>query len=272
MGALPDRLPGFQHVENDELRAKFDAGLGRQGPATARLAPVRDVRRDGAGRSARRSTASARTRSSRRRTRSARSHLLEGLDLLVVQDLFLTKTAAAGRRRPPRHGGLGRVRGHRHQLRATRPARARGRGAAARRGARRPGDHLRARQPDGRRTGASPRPRTSGRRSVGCRPVHAGHELPPARGARRAPVAVLRRGPPGRAVPALAAVGGPGARQPRAVRARGPRPAGRQAHDRVPDPAHDGASAGLVQHGRPERRLHVARCGAASRSTSRRRT
>ena len=28
MGALPDRLPGFQHVENDELRAKFDAHWG----------------------------------------------------------------------------------------------------------------------------------------------------------------------------------------------------------------------------------------------------
>ena len=25
----PDRLPGFQHVENDELRAKFDDGVGR---------------------------------------------------------------------------------------------------------------------------------------------------------------------------------------------------------------------------------------------------
>ena len=28
MGALPDRLPGFQHVENDALRAKFDAAWG----------------------------------------------------------------------------------------------------------------------------------------------------------------------------------------------------------------------------------------------------
>ena len=28
MGALPDRLPGFQHVENDELRARFDAEWG----------------------------------------------------------------------------------------------------------------------------------------------------------------------------------------------------------------------------------------------------
>ena len=28
MGALPDRLPGFQHVENDEARAKFDRAWG----------------------------------------------------------------------------------------------------------------------------------------------------------------------------------------------------------------------------------------------------
>ena len=41
MGALPDRLTGFQHVENDTLRAKFDAGVGRDRPAAARLAPVR---------------------------------------------------------------------------------------------------------------------------------------------------------------------------------------------------------------------------------------
>jgi len=28
MGALPDRLPGFQHVENDEVRARFDRAWG----------------------------------------------------------------------------------------------------------------------------------------------------------------------------------------------------------------------------------------------------
>src|SRR5437899_2165282 len=33
MGALPDRLVGFQHVENDELRAKFDAAWGVPVPA-----------------------------------------------------------------------------------------------------------------------------------------------------------------------------------------------------------------------------------------------
>src|SRR4029077_19737010 len=28
MGAIPDRLPGFQHVENDELRGKFEKAWG----------------------------------------------------------------------------------------------------------------------------------------------------------------------------------------------------------------------------------------------------
>ena len=50
MGALPDRLPGFQHVENDTLRAKFERDVGRHGPAEARLAPDRHVRCDGARR------------------------------------------------------------------------------------------------------------------------------------------------------------------------------------------------------------------------------
>ena len=43
------------------------------------------------------------------------------------------------------------------------------------------------------------------------------HELPPAGGAGRDPVAVLRREPPRRAVPAQPALGGPGARQSRPV-------------------------------------------------------
>jgi predicted molibdopterin-dependent oxidoreductase YjgC len=30
MGAIPDRLPGFQHVENDELRGKFESDWGRK--------------------------------------------------------------------------------------------------------------------------------------------------------------------------------------------------------------------------------------------------
>ena len=33
MGAIPDRLPGFQHVENDELRGKFEKAWGTKIPA-----------------------------------------------------------------------------------------------------------------------------------------------------------------------------------------------------------------------------------------------
>ena len=32
MGAIPDRLPGFQHVENDDLRGKFEKAWGRKIP------------------------------------------------------------------------------------------------------------------------------------------------------------------------------------------------------------------------------------------------
>ena len=50
MGALPDRLPGFQHVENDELRGKFERAWGVHDPAEAGLAFERHVRGHGARR------------------------------------------------------------------------------------------------------------------------------------------------------------------------------------------------------------------------------
>ncbi len=56
MGALPDRLPGFQHVENDGGAREVRSRLGHRGAATEGLAPVGDVRRDGARRVAARST------------------------------------------------------------------------------------------------------------------------------------------------------------------------------------------------------------------------
>ena len=43
MGAIPDRLPGFQHVENDELRAKFEQAWGVKIPPKKRFASERDV-------------------------------------------------------------------------------------------------------------------------------------------------------------------------------------------------------------------------------------
>jgi predicted molibdopterin-dependent oxidoreductase YjgC len=92
MGALPDRLPGFQHVENDELRAKFDEVWGVTVPPKRglHLSGMFDAMEHGdltavycIGENPLQSEADqARAR-----------RLLEGLDFLVAQDIFLTATA-----------------------------------------------------------------------------------------------------------------------------------------------------------------------------------
>ena len=92
MGALPDRLPGFQHVENDELRAKFDAAWGVKVP------PRRGWHLSGMFEAMERGELTAlyvvgenpvQSEADQAKAR----HLLEGLETLVVQDIFLTKTA-----------------------------------------------------------------------------------------------------------------------------------------------------------------------------------
>jgi predicted molibdopterin-dependent oxidoreductase YjgC len=92
MGALPDRLPGFQHVENDALRARFDAEWGIPVP------PKRGWHLSGMFDAMERGDLTAvycigenpvQSEADQKRA----IHLLESLDLLVVQDLFQTKTA-----------------------------------------------------------------------------------------------------------------------------------------------------------------------------------
>jgi formate dehydrogenase major subunit len=92
MGALPNRLPGFQHVENADLRAKFDRAWGVIVPPHRgwTLSEMFDAMERGElttvyciGENPLQSEAD--------QTRAR--HLLEGLEFLVVQDLFLTKTA-----------------------------------------------------------------------------------------------------------------------------------------------------------------------------------
>jgi formate dehydrogenase major subunit len=92
MGALPDRLPGFQHVENDALRAKFDAAWG------VTIPPRRGWHLSGMFDAMERGDLTAvycigenPVQSEADQHRAIR--LLEGLEMLVVQDLFLTKTA-----------------------------------------------------------------------------------------------------------------------------------------------------------------------------------
>jgi len=92
MGAIPDRLPGFQHVENDELRAKFDAAWGVTVP------PKRGLHLSGMFDAMEHGDLAAlyvvgenplQSEADRHRT----ERLLRGLDTLIVQDIFLTKTA-----------------------------------------------------------------------------------------------------------------------------------------------------------------------------------
>ena len=91
-GALPHKLPGFQDVEDDVVRAKYEALWGREIPAKKgwHLTEMFEAMEHGKlralfvlGENPAQSEADA--------TRCRR--LLEGLEFLLVQDLFLTKTA-----------------------------------------------------------------------------------------------------------------------------------------------------------------------------------
>ncbi|QVL31746.1 molybdopterin-dependent oxidoreductase [Telmatocola sphagniphila] len=92
MGALPDRLPGFQHVEVDEFRLKFEKHWGAKIPPKRglNLTQMFEAMEHGElqalyviGENPLQSEAD--------QTRARR--LLESLDFLLVQDIFLTKTA-----------------------------------------------------------------------------------------------------------------------------------------------------------------------------------
>jgi predicted molibdopterin-dependent oxidoreductase YjgC len=93
MGALPHKLPGFQDVADPDARGRFDRAWGVTIPPKNGLEPDRDVQGDGA----RRAAGAVRDRREPGALRGRRSPhriaLLTGLDVLVVQDIFLTPTA-----------------------------------------------------------------------------------------------------------------------------------------------------------------------------------
>jgi formate dehydrogenase major subunit len=93
MGALPDRLPGFQHVENPELRARFDALWQASVPPTRgwHLSDMFHAMERGELRAL---YVIGENPAQSEADQAHASHLLEGLDCLVVQDIFLTRTAA----------------------------------------------------------------------------------------------------------------------------------------------------------------------------------
>lgn len=92
MGALPNRLPGFQLVEDDSARAKFEELWGVSVPAKAgwHLSQMFEAMERGElttvhviGENPAQSEADS----------QKAHHLLQGLDHLIVQDIFMTKTA-----------------------------------------------------------------------------------------------------------------------------------------------------------------------------------
>ena len=92
MGALPNKLPGFQDITNDEQRAKFEAVYGMElNPVNGRhLTLMFEAMGEGTIKAAYcigENPADSEADSEHART------LLEGLDMLVVQDIFMTRTA-----------------------------------------------------------------------------------------------------------------------------------------------------------------------------------
>jgi formate dehydrogenase major subunit len=92
MGAIPDRLPGFQHVENAELRAKFERAY------VAKLDPKKGLHLSGMFEAMEHGELTTLyvlgenpIDSEADRHRAVK--LMSGLEFLVVQDLFFTKTA-----------------------------------------------------------------------------------------------------------------------------------------------------------------------------------
>ena len=271
MGALPNRLPGFQDVEDDCRPGQVRGRVGRRRPAAQRLAPHRDVRRDGARRAAR----AVRDRREPGPVGGRRSPLdgaARGPRPPRRAGHLPHQDGRAGRRRAARLGVVVRERGHRHELRAAGAARAQG-ARPARRGPRR---H---------------------RRSCSTWPAVSGHDWDYGDDDERAERVwdELRRLSPmhaGMSYARLEELGGiqwpcyhedslepsylhgrlwaddPGRAGPAgAVQRRHRRPAGRRARRRVPAAADDRPPARLLQHRRAVRRAIAARTGAARRST-----
>ena len=270
MGAIPNKLPGFQDIErDDEARARFEQAWGTTIRPDLRLAPDPDVPRDGARRAAdavrdRREPGAVGGRHQPHAQAPRRARLPRRPGHRPDED------GRAGRRRLPVGRVVVRDRRHGDEQRAARAARAQG-ARPARRGARRHVDHRRARPP------ARPRLARAGRRGGLGRAALAladarRDELRAARGARRPPVAVPRRDASRLADPARAPLGRAARRPAGAVqRRRGARARSRRSTTTTRSGSRPAAGSSRTTPAR--RRTSTARrCTAASRSTSRPRT
>jgi formate dehydrogenase major subunit len=92
MGALPDRLPGFQHVENAPFRARFEQFWGTSIPAERgwHLSAMFEAMERGELRAL---YVIGENPAQSEADQAHAQHLLEGLDFRIVQDIVLTRTA-----------------------------------------------------------------------------------------------------------------------------------------------------------------------------------
>jgi predicted molibdopterin-dependent oxidoreductase YjgC len=92
MGAIPNRLPGFQEILDDEVRARFDAAWGSTIPA-AHGWHLTQMFEAMARRELRALYVIGENPAQSEADATHAVPLLEGLDCLIVQDIFLTRTA-----------------------------------------------------------------------------------------------------------------------------------------------------------------------------------
>ena len=266
MGALPNKLPGGQDVENPELRAKFERAWGSPIPAKKglHLSQMFEAMEHGTFR-ALYVLGENPAQSEADQTRAMK--LLSGLDHIVVQDMFLTKTAEMAHVVLPAAASWceddGTVTSSERRVQRVRKALDPPEQAKA---------DLEIVVELGKRLGASLGEPVAERvwdelRSLS--PWHGGMSYRRLEELGGSAVAVPGRVASRKPVPARTSLGRAAGRPAGAVPCRRARSAGRQADRRVPDPPDDRTAARLLQHGRADGRLHLA---AAARRDPRHRS
>ncbi len=91
MGALPDKLPGFQNVADDEVRGKFEAVYGTDIPAEPGIHLT--LMFEAMGEDIRAVYCIGENPADSEADVAHARHRLSQLDLLIVQDIFMTRTA-----------------------------------------------------------------------------------------------------------------------------------------------------------------------------------
>ena len=246
MGAIPNKFPGFQDVADDAVRAKFAAAWGTElnGVPGKHLTLMFEAMEAGELRAC--YVIGENPADSEADVEHARK-LLASLDILVVQDIFMTRTAEMADVVLPASlawaESEGTVTSSERRVQRVRPAVAPP--GQARHDIDIIGDLA-------RRLGADWGEPTAAQLWDEMRTLVADahrHLLGAPRRLRRDPVAVPQRGPSRIVVPARLAVGRrPGGPRSGAVQRHPPRPAEGAPHRRVPAAAHHRPGARLVQH------------------------